>query len=185
MLDYSLRYSKETDASVLKDFYCGLSIMDDFIHDGRLQAFLDEYACSFYVARDGEDIVGMFVINRGYIELDEDCKEDLEMKFPDIQKIPLIAPYWGTGCFPSIEIDYLAVKKELRESHAHIGRQMIREIMSHWEDAEYDNPLFLSVDAYCTSKYSAVRFYERCNFWKSEFKNPNIDTWRMYAIIDI
>ena len=27
--------------------------------------------------------------------------------------------------------------------------------------------------------------YEKCNFWKSEFKNPNIDTWRMYAIIDI
>lgn len=184
MLDSDLIVSQETDASILADFYCGLQRMDDYIHDGSLQQFLDNNPCHFYVIKDGTEVVAMFVISKGHLELDEDCKDDLKMKFPDIDKSPISKMLWDQCMFPSIEIDYLAVREGHRCSDKHIGSFAIREIMTHWTEPEYEAPLFLSVDAYRTPSYSAVRFYEKCQFWASEFPNPNIDTLRMFRIID-
>lgn len=179
-MDLHLRL--EHDASILSDFYSGVDKMDQFIHT-RLSAFLRAYNCRFYVLRNTEDmIVAMFVVSEGRLILDEDCKDDLRVKFPDIETLEELKDYWEAGVFPSIEIDYLAVRKEYREQN--IGRDIISLINSFKDDAFYHQPLFMSVNAYRTTDYSATGFYEKCRFWASEFINPNIESLRMYRILD-
>ena len=171
----------EHDASILSDFYSGIDEMDDFIHT-RFSAFLRAYNCRFYVLRNEQGIViAMFVTSSGQLVLDEDCKDDLRLKFPEIEQRPELHDYWEAGVFPSIEIHYLAVRKEFRDQH--IGTDIISIIESFKDDIYYNHPLFLSVDAYCTNEYSAVSFYESCRFWASEFKGQHFDTLRMYRTI--
>ena len=180
----NLHLTLEQDASILVDFYSGIDEMDAFIHT-RLSAFLRAYRNSrFYVLRNTDGIVvAMFVISEGRLVLDEDCKDDLRMKFPGIEEWSEIKDYWEAGFFPSIEIDYLAVRKEYRKQH--IGTDIISTIKSFKESTySYYHPLFLSVNAYCTKEYSAVGFYEKCNFWAAEFVNPTVETLRMYRSIN-
>ena len=173
---------REQDVSVLDEFYSGIADMDNFIHN-RLSVFLRVYNNSrFYVLREEQGkVIAMFVVGTGQLFLDEDCKDDLRMKFPDIESRPEIKEYWEGGLFPSIEINYLAVHKDYQ--HKHIGRRLIKTIAGFKEDIFYNHPLFLSVDAYCTNEYSAVRFYERCGFWASEFRGQHIDSLRMYRTL--
>lgn len=176
-----LHLKLEQDASILSDFHSGVEEMDTFIHT-RLSAFLRAYNCRFYVLRNEQGtVVAMFVTSGGQLVLDEDCKDDLRMKFPDIEERPELKDYWEAGVFPSIEIDYLAVRKEYRNQH--IGRDIISIIESFKNDVFYNHPLFLSVDAYCTSIYSAVPFYEKCRFWAAESLGAHFDTLRMYRTI--
>ena len=181
MAQLQLHLKLEQDASILSDFYSGIEAMDTFIHT-RLSAFLRAYNCRFYVLRDEQGIVvAMFVTSAGHLYLDEDCKDDLRTKFPDIEEWSELRDYWEAGVFPSIEIDYLAVKKEYRDQH--IGSDIISIIESFKDDEYYNHPLFLSVNAYCTNEYSATRFYERCSFWASEFRGQHFDSLRMYRTI--
>ena len=182
MAKLSLHLKLEQDASILADFYSGVDAMDKFIHT-RLSAFLRAYNCRFYVLRNTEGtIVAMFVISEGQLILDDDCKNDLRIKFPDIEKSAEIKDYWEAGVFPSIEIQYLAVRKEYRGQY--IGKDIISIINSFKGDTYYHHPLFMSVHAYRTTEYSAVGFYEKCRFWASEFVNPNIETVRMYRTLN-
>lgn len=179
-----LHISVQTDVSILSDFYCGQSEMDVFIHT-RLGAFLRSYLSTrFYVVKDdNQSIVAMFVLNNGHLFLDEDCKDDLLMKFPEIEKLDYLQDYWESGAFPSIEIDYIAVRQDFRNRH--IGETIIHYISSLREtDVSFHNTCFISVSAYCTASYSAVPFYQKCNFWASEIKNPCSDTLRMYRTFD-
>lgn len=173
---------RESDASVLADFYSGVKSMDDFIHN-RLPVFLRIYKESrFYVLRNEDGLIlAMCVLSSGQLFLDEDCKDDLRMKFPDIEKWTELKEYWDGGLFPSIEINYLAVSKEYQNKH--IGSKMIETIMKFKDDEFYNHPLFLSVDALCTKEYSAVGFYDKCRFWASEYMNMKLDTLRMYRTI--
>ena len=181
MAQLNLHLSWEQDASILADFFSGVDAMDTFIHT-RLSAFLRAYNCRFYVLRTEQGVVvAMFVVSAGQLFLDEDCKDDLRLKFPDIEEWASLHDYWEAGVFPSIEIDYLAVKKEYRNQH--IGEDILSIIESFKDDTFYRHPLFLSVNAYCTREYSAVKFYERCGFWASEFRGQQIDSLRMYRTI--
>ena len=178
----NLHLKLEHDASILSDFYSGIEAMDVFIRT-RLSAFLRACNCRFYVLRDEQGIiVAMFVVSGGQLFLDEDCKEDLRMKFPDIEDWPELKDYWEAGVFPSIEIDYLAVRKEFRDQH--VGTDIITLIESFKDDTYYHQPSFLSVNAYCTQEYSAIGFYRKCNFWASELMNQRIDSLRMYRTLN-
>ena len=179
----NLHLQLEQDASILADFYSGVDEMDDFIHT-RLSAFLRAYHSSyFYVLRNAEGvIVAMFVISEGRLFVDEECRDDLRLKFQDKEKWPEYKDYWETGAFPSIEIDYLAVRKEYRNQH--IGTDIISIIKSLKDKTySYHQPLFISVNAYCTKDYSAVGFYQKCHFWAAEFLNPNTETIKMYRTL--
>ena len=184
MAQLDLYLKLEHDASILEDFYSGVDEMDAFIHT-RLSAFLRAYRNSrFYVLRDTNGtVIAMFVTSEGRLVLDEDCKDDLCIKFPGIEDWSEIKDYWEAGFFPSIEIEYLAVRKAYREQH--IGTDII-SIIKSLKESIYSNyhPLFLSVNAYCTKEYSAVGFYKKCNFWAAEFINPTVETLRMYRAID-
>ena len=177
----NLHLNLEHDASILADFNSGIDTMDTFIHT-RLSAFLRAYNCRFYVLRNEQElIVAMFVISGGQMFLDEDCKDDLRLKFPDIEKWPELSDYWEAGVFPTIEIEYLAVRKEFRNQN--IGTDIIKLIESFKDDAYYHRPVFVSVNAYCTKEYSAVGFYSKCHFWASEFLNQQVDSLRMYMVL--
>lgn len=179
-----LYISLQTDVSILSDFCCGQTNMDNFIHT-RLGAFLKSYPTTrlFVVKDESHAIVAMFVLNNGHLLLDDDCKDDLLIKFPEIEKIDYLQDYWESGAFPSIEIDYIAVREDLRNQH--IGDSLIHYISSlHKEEATFRDTCFISVSAYCTPQYSAVPFYQKCNFCAAEIKNPYSDTLRMYRAFD-
>ena len=181
MAQFNLHLKLEHDASILKAIYSGVDALDTFIHT-RLAGFLRAYNCRFYVLRNEQGVVvAMFVISGGQLILDEDCKDDLRLKFPDIDEWPALKDSWEAGVFPSIEINYLAVQKEYREQH--IGKDIISLIESFKEDVYYRHPLFLSVKAYCTQEYSAVGFYSKCRFLASEFISQQIDSLRMYKTL--
>ena len=181
MAPFNLHLSLEQDASILSDFHSGVEEMDSFIHV-RLASFQRAYNCRFYVLRDEQGtVVAMFVISAGQLFLDEDCKEDLLMKFPDIEERPKLRDYWEAGVFPSIEIHYLAVQQEYRNQK--IGGDILSIIESLKDDIFYNHPLFLSVNAFYSEKYSAVGFYHKCRFWASEFASQHIDSVRMYRAI--
>ena len=172
----------ESDASVLADFYSGVKSMDEFIHN-RLSVFLRVYKDSrFYVLRNEDGLVlAMCVLSSGQLFLDEDCKDDLRIKFPDIDEREDLKEYWQGGLFPSIEINYLAVNQDYQGKH--IGSKIIDTISKFKDDDFYNHPLFISVDALCTKEYSAVGFYDRCRFLASEYMNMKLDTLRMYRTI--
>lgn len=173
----------ETDVSILKGFYCGLRIMDEYIHDGRLQSHIDTHPCRFAVVRNQDnEILAMFVLSKGALQLDEDCIDDLKLKFQCAEKELDVLEWLDAGKFPSLEIDYLAVKQECRGSNLHIGRWVIQKILSYSQ--EFDNPLFVSVDAYTSKDYSAVGFYEKNLFLCAEFPCAQYDTIRMYRILE-
>lgn len=181
MASLILHLSLEQDASILSGFHSGVEEMDTFIHT-RLASFLRAYKCRFYVLRSEQGtIVAMFVISAGQLFLDEDCKEDLRLKFPDIEEWPQLRDYWEAGVFPSIEIDYLAVQEEYRKQK--IGEDILSIIESFKDDVFYNHPLFLSVNAFYTEEYSAVGFYNKCRFWASEFTSQHIDSVRMYRTL--
>ena len=109
MTQMKLHLKLEHDASILSDFYSGIDAMDTFIHT-RLSAFLRAYNCRFYVLRNEQGIViAMFVTSGGQLYLDEDCKDDLRLKFPDIEERPELKDYWEAGwrCVKNIEINIL------------------------------------------------------------------------------
>jgi GNAT superfamily N-acetyltransferase len=142
-LIHNLDFERTDDMSVLFDFYCGIKEMDDYIHK-KLQAKIDntKELESFVVKEDGI-IVGMTALREKPLEI---VKTD-----------------GSRFTFNSLEIEYLAVKKELRETG--IGATIIKWI---YDKAKSEHPdcKFLGVLAYVDHDYgySAVPFYEKCHF---------------------
>lgn len=140
---HSLTYERTDDMSVLSDFYCGIDEMDDYIHD-RLQAKIDKMPeLESYIVREGQDIVAMTAIR----------EKPLEVRKSDGSRFDIDA----------LEIEYLAVRKDLRETG-------IGEVIVQWidEKARKEHPgcKYLSVNALVDPDYgySAVPFYEKCRF---------------------
>ena len=169
-----LRFSKELSADILKDFECGIQNMDEFIHKS-LDSFLKEHTnYNFFVAvEEGQGIVGMFVTSSG-IFIDHDG---------EFEDLPLGKP-WGfldkdsklqSGTmYPTIEIDYLAVRKDLRKSG--YGTVILTEISNMARDK---GCYFLTVSAYYNREYSAIPFYEKRGFFALQEFSEERDTLRM------
>ena len=80
-----------------------------------------------------------------------------------------------------MDIAYLAVRKEYQRRK--YGTNIIREIINHIKEQDLGGCQFITVDAYDTVKYSAVRFYERCEFYRAERQDQSPNTVRMYYAI--
>ena len=169
-----LRYIKESSAEVLKDFECGVQVMDDFIHHD-LDSFLkNDPRYNFYVAVDDENgIVAMYVTSAG-IFVDHDG---------EFQDMPFGKP-WGyldedfqihSGTmYPTLEIDYLAIRKDLRE------KGYGTEVLSYLSNKASNNKCyFLTVDAYHDKEYSAIPFYEKRGFFALQEYSEDVDAFRM------
>ena len=140
---HSLDYERTDDMSVLSDFYCGIGEMDDYIHN-RLQDKINGMPeLESYIIREGESIVAMTAIR----------EKPLEIRKSDGTRFSI----------DSLEIEYLAVRKDLREKG-------IGELIIQWIDEkarnEHPNCRYLSVNALVDPDYgySAVPFYEKCSF---------------------
>lgn len=169
-----LRYSEESSADILKGFECGIQVMDEFIR-GPLKDFLkDDPRYQLFVARDDKNgIVAMFVISTGAFVKQGDGFEDLPPGKPwsyfdeDLQ-------IRNGSRYPTVEIDYLAVRKDLREKG--YGTEILGKIM---ETAKQRGCFFLTVDAYHDQEYSAIPFYEKQGFFALEEYSIKYDALRM------
>lgn len=169
-----LRFSEESSANILNGFECGIQEMDCFIQN-TLDSFLENnprYQLNI-VTDDDLGLVGMFVISPG-IFVDNNG---------EFQDIPYGKPWsyfdddsqiHSAIMYPSLEVDYLAVRKDVRESG--IGARIIAEISLR---ARNKNFFFLTVDAYHTKGYSAIPFYEKQGFFALQEYSDEYDTLRM------
>lgn len=169
-----LRYSKESTAELLKDFECGIQMMDDFIHNS-LDSFLkNDPRYSLFLAIDDElGIVAMYVTSAG-IFVDHDG---------EYQDLPFGKPWGYIGedflihsgtMYPTLEIDYLAVRKDLRQKG--YGSAIMAELS---RKAKSRNCYFLTVDAYHIKGYSAIPFYEKKGFFALQEYSDESNTLRM------
>lgn len=166
------KLTSETD---LGDFYCGLPIMDEFIHS-RLQKVLSEHQnYSGYYLRYKEEIVALFVIDIESVILDDDMVDDIQL----LCEVDSVA---GKE-YNSLEILYLAVKESYRKQG--IGSVCIDTMLKMAHKASYVGVQFMTVDAYKSASYSAVEFYHRHHFIAAEYPNPNNNTLRMIRPLDM
>ena len=169
-----LRFSKESSAEILINFECGIHVMDEFIHTS-LDVFLkNDPRYSFYVILDDTlGIVGMCVISAG-VFVDHDGQfEDIPFGKPWGYFDEDFELHSGT-MYPTLEIDYLAVRRDLREKG--YGKEIIAELIIV---AERKKCYFLTVDAYHDSEYSAIPYYEKCGFFALQEYSDYHDTLRM------
>ena len=83
--------------------------------------------------------------------------------------------------YPALEIAYLAVAKNLR--YKGLGRIIIESIVQKAQEQELAGCQFLTVEALNTNEYSAVGFYNKCNFSACELPDPNKGTLRMFRTL--
>ena len=164
-----------SDFSVLTDFRCGVQIMDDFIHH-NLQSYVQQCACSpYYLYDENGSTVAFFVIRfDGLVLVKEDVRNKLDtqcgLKLPDAYPVDV---------YPSIEIEYLAVAEHFRLQG--IGTECIEQIAALVDEiCNRTDIQFISVSAYHSAEYSAIGFYEKCNFFPLEEVNESKDSIRMY-----
>ena len=175
-----LVFERIDDASVLSNFYCGIPDMDVFIHE-KLQGYLNRTGCEAYVIRQKDEIVAMLSLGDDTLNLDDDDKDDMRSGY--IPK-PTIAledqSFLAEKEFPAVEITYLAVEKGRRGQG--IGEYIISQVEAK---VLRDNPEceFITVEAYKTKDYSAVGFYDRCDFTPAELPLGYKDTLRMYKVL--
>jgi len=170
-----LRFEKESEPGILHDFICGIDAMDDFIH-GDLGVFLKkDPSYQFFVVREDSsgEIIAMYVISNGiFIDYDNQFSylpfgqrwgyldDELEL-------------HEGT-MFPTLEIDYLAVRKDIR------GRGYGKRIISELNYlASQKGLFFITVEAYYEHDYSAIPFYEKSGFFPLQEISSEENTIRM------
>ena len=123
----------------------------------------------------------MLSLGNDTLNLDDDDKDDMRSGY--IPK-PTIAledqSFLAEKEFPAVEITYLAVEKGRRGQG--IGEYIISQVEAK---VLRDNPEceFITVEAYKTKDYSAVGFYDRCDFTPAELPLGYKDTLRMYKVL--
>lgn len=169
-----LRYSKESSAGMLKEFECGIPAMDSFIHEALDTLIKNDTRYSFYVVEEeGVGIVAMFVTSRGgFLDRDEEF-EELSFGKP-WSYIGKDSQMHSGMMYPTLEIDYLAVRKDLRNKG--YGSEILAELSKMAQDS---GCYFLTVDAYHDAEYSAIPFYEKRGFFPLQELSEDYDTLRM------
>ena len=174
----------KNDTSVLEEFNCGLDAMDQFIHSS-LQWCIDYHYCVVYAVKELDEIVAIVALGCDKLELGISDKEELLMGFfpkPEID-FNYQDTFWAKSSYPAIEITYLAVRKDKRNSG--IGEYVIEAVAQRALDSRFNMAgcQFLTVEAYSRGGNSAVGFYDKCDFVAAEEPDPNKETLRMYKTI--
>lgn len=175
-----------TDFSLLKKFSCGISIMDSFLHETLEECVKNHYCTLFYVLeKTSEDLIAIFSLSFDSLVLDSDDKEEL-MSGISQASIPQITKkykdlFLGKTSYPALEITYLAVSEKYRNKH--IGKKLLQSIENAAKRQRLAGCQFLTVEAMTNKQYSAVSFYEKCQFTPCELPNPNKGTIRMYRTL--
>lgn len=134
-----LLYERADDMSVLSNFNCGISAMDDFIHNSLQQAIEREGLDTYFVKKENE-VLAVFSI----------CDHTLRTKISSGEYV-----YYDT-----IEIEYLAVRQS--DQRNGLGKRIIELIVERMMHGRN----MLSVSAYIDidTGYTAEPFYKECGF---------------------
>lgn len=148
--------------------------MDNFIHCS-LESFLkNDSRYQLNVAKDDAlGIVAMFVTSPGNFVDNGDEYQDLPLGKP-WSYLDEESQIQSGMMYPSLEIDYLAVRKDLRNNG--YGTRILEELLLR---AKEKNCYFLTVDAYHTKGYSAIPFYEKRGFFAIQEYSDDFETLRM------
>ena len=174
-----------SDATVFKEFRCGIKKMDDFIHEGLDLSVKNNFCKLYKVTRNGE-IVALFALSFDSLILDYEDKTELK----ETDSLGVDSQYeevfWSKRHYPALEIAYLAVRKDLRGSD--IGSFLINSIAEMAATQTLAGCQFLTVEALSKAKereqdYSATAFYYKNHFESCELPNASKDTLRMYRAL--
>lgn len=199
---YNVDIRRAGDTSALKSFYCGVKSMDDFIHDdvNGLAKFIALGVSNLWLVYQSgtEKVVAFFALSKDALVLNSEDKRNIERnpgKPDSIVSSENRERFWDEEKYPAIEIDYFAVCKELRDKKdIHLGTFLIDEICSMSHEDVLSATKFITVEALDTPQYSAVKFYQNCDFQFSEkarnqalfntsMSGERPTTQRMYKII--
>lgn len=176
-----LRYRKLTSVEELSDFYCGVTAMDDVIHDD-LESTLQEAHCDSYVVEDKKGkIVAFFALEYDKeLILDDDYKDDLMQGYSAAEAPKFMSDkkkddFEKKERFYAVDISYLAVEKGMQRKG--IG-SLIIEIISDIAIQKRPESIFITVDAIQMAEYSAVAFYRKHKF--QELLPPQTNVLRMF-----
>ena len=165
----------------LKDFYCGVSKMDEFIHGGLEASLQNDYCKAYSVRNEKGDLVAFFALSFDSLQLDLDDIDDLQNGWTDSSTPQPTQEYfrtfWSKVHYPALEIAYLAVSEQYQKQH--IGTQVLEAIDEMARQQQFAGCQFLTVGAYVSEEYSAVKFYTKNHFAKLT-PVPIHDTLRMY-----
>ena len=172
--------------------------MDEFIHDKEkgLEKFIHLKLSNLWIVYENEKVVAFFALSKDSIILNSEDRRILESKeLNNAMSDNTDADFfWEKEKYPAVEIDYLAVCKEMREdSECHLGAYIVDTIAQRALLDEFSATMFLTVEALDTPQYSAVEFYRKCDFEYSDVAQNkyNYDsvfgnrptTRRMYRLI--
>lgn len=166
----------------LKNFYCGVPKMDNFIHNGGLKESVNNSYCKAYsVHNEANELVAFFALSYDSLQLDIDDVEDLQNGWSDTStpqpSDAYFDTFWSKVHYPALEIAYLAVAKDYQKKH--IGTQILEAIEQMARRQNFAGCQFLTVGAYHSSEYSAIPFYSKNHFAKAT-PVPIHDALRMY-----
>ena len=175
------------DTSILKDFQCGISSMDAFIQDG-LDLSIQNHYCNAYIVRENRkdaEILALFALSFDSLDIDVDDKSEM-LSGVSNAGIPQLTDnykdvFLNKSHYPALEIAYLAVTKNMRYNG--LGRIIIESIVQRAQEQELAGCQFLTVEALNADEYSAVGFYDKCNFSACELPDPNKGTLRMFRTL--
>lgn len=146
--------------------------MDKFIHDPKfgLELYVKAGLTNLWVVLKQRQAVAFFALSKSSLILNSIDLMDIKAKGTN----PIEELYDTVDAFPSIKIDYFAV--EHNHQSEGLGSALINLIREKAISDELSSTLFLTVDAFHTSDYSAVPFYKKNYFIESEYgivKNQN------------
>lgn len=192
-------YIKRADnTSALCDFKCGVKAMDDFIHDREngLSKFISYGLSTLWIVYENDNVIAFFSLSKDILILNNDDIRSLSTnkEYSDILPSQEEDKFWEQEKYPAIEIDYLAVCEEKRfNSDYHIGSYIIEFIAQQALKDKFSATMFLTVEAFDSTAYSAVPFYRKCGFDFSErgrimnqnklFNGEMPTTQRMYRLL--
>lgn len=178
--------------SPLLNFRCGVSEMDDFIHDREngLQKMMQLNFINVWFVYISDELIAFFALSKDKLILNSEDKH--MMKLDNESTLPLDEVFWEQGKFSSIEISYLAVSSHHQKKG--YGKALLANIEKKVKEEDKLTPtLFLTVDALVLSNHDASIFYKKCGFKPNEYdklksysddtSTENSCTLRMYKSI--
>lgn len=169
----------------LERFSCGEKQMDDFIHSSLEDCSINHY-CTTYCVRnaDNDDIAAIFSLSFDSVDIDHDDFDDMRIGAAGTDK-PYVTDSFRDRfeekyTYPALEITYLAVDKKYQ--HMNVGAEIVDDVCAMARQQKLAGCVFITVLALHKEGYSAVPFYEKCNFAK-QTPLPKADVWPMYKTL--
>lgn len=155
--------------------------MDNFIHnkESGLERYVKLGLTNLWVVKAqndaAENVLAMFALSKSSLVLSSYDLNVVKRGGVDIDEEIILA----RDAYPAVEIDYLAISTDCRNQG--LGEFIIAEISRRISEDKLSATMFIIVQAYDTSKYSAVEFYKSCGFNYSDHGLLKVQNQMMYG----